>query len=389
LPWYIFLWRDSSFDFLQFSIDGVKCNKCKKRSHLRSFRLVSQFWLNPRNSTSKLTALENFNMASSNDPHADTAMPAHDTSSDAPSPPLPPPRPPQVRHTHGTSHRSPPHHTTERHGMDYYPGTYHPDPNTHHPSDSGAHWHPPQYRARNWYYPPRHSNYYHPGAAESYPPEPPQLPEAFHPPRHEYATQTPSLVTPVRRASELHASSSQPRSHHDVASAAATSPFREGAPAGASPHNYSGIIWDVQPSDILCGRGAPTNYHYGNEAFRKLVKDYQTVYLCAKRSDKPRIAAELLQLVHSRGGRFLRRVKTSHHGISRYAWEELVEQRSYEKVCQALREGAPELRRKMMATSKIVRSPDEKENYTNSSSKHDDDHFRYHPDDSHPHGFRG
>ena len=138
------------------------------------------------------------------------------------------------------------------------------------------------------------------------------------------------------------------------------------------------IIWEAQPMDILCGRGAAVNFHHGNHVFRDMVKEYQTVYLCSKRSDKPRIAAELMELVRSKGGRFLRRIKTTYNGQSRFAWEEIGQRRRYEKVCQALREGAPELRRQMMATATKIgdfnhkeHSAIEKENRGN-REHHDD-----------------
>lgn len=107
------------------------------------------------------------------------------------------------------------------------------------------------------------------------------------------------------------------------------------------------IIWDLKEYDVLCGRGAPTNYHSGNSFLRKLVNEYQTVYLCSKRSDKPGIAWKLLDIVTSHGGRFVRRNK-AHKGNSNFGWEQLTDKQAYEKICQALREGAPDLRRRML-----------------------------------------
>ena len=100
---------------------------------------------------------------------------------------------------------------------------------------------------------------------------------------------------------------------------------------------------------IVCGRGAPSQYHYGNQAFKELVGQYQTSYLCAKRSDKPDIAMKLLDMVKERGGRFVRRKKAAGH----FCWETIGDKASYERVCQALREGAPELRQKMLSASSI------------------------------------
>jgi hypothetical protein len=146
------------------------------------------------------------------------------------------------------------------------------------------------------------------------------LPDAFIPPRHSFAYKPPSQEK-FKKASEK----------NTITKLIATTSF----------------IWELQPSDIVCGRGAPTNYHHGNQSFRSMVKKRQTEYLCSVRRDKPTIAMELLEKVHARGGRFVRRVKTTG---SRFAWEEINEKKAYEKVCQALREGAPEIRREMIAS---------------------------------------
>lgn len=56
-----------------------------------------------------------------------------------------------------------------------------------------------------------------------------------------------------------------------------------------------------------------------------------------------------MNIIRFRGGRFLRRCKRN--GVSwergHFVWVEVDPQKSYEKACQALREGAPELRRKL------------------------------------------
>jgi hypothetical protein len=110
--------------------------------------------------------------------------------------------------------------------------------------------------------------------------------------------------------------------------------------------------------DIVCGRGAPTNYHYGNQAFKDLVGEYQTGYLCAKRSDKPHLAMKIMDIVKDRGARFVRREKAAGRSI----WVEIDAKGAYEKVCQALRQGAPEMRSKSLsavAARKGLRERDE------------------------------
>jgi hypothetical protein len=102
----------------------------------------------------------------------------------------------------------------------------------------------------------------------------------------------------------------------------------------------------LQPLDIVCGRGAPKNFLYGNQVFRELVEEYQTKYFCAKRSDKADIAMKVMDIVKARGGRFVRRQKAA--GL--FCWEPIGDRRAYEKVCQALRDGAPDLQRQVLST---------------------------------------
>lgn len=104
---------------------------------------------------------------------------------------------------------------------------------------------------------------------------------------------------------------------------------------------------DLHPTDVVCGRGAPTHFHPGNQAYRQLVKGFETAYLCAKRSEKPVIAMEIMDVLKGRG---VRMVKKDGYSF----WVEIGDQSAYEKVCQSLREGAPELRRQMLSAC-IVR----------------------------------
>jgi hypothetical protein len=105
---------------------------------------------------------------------------------------------------------------------------------------------------------------------------------------------------------------------------------------------------ELGPFDVVCGRGAPTDYNPGNLWFKNLSHQFETAYLCAKRSDKPGVAKKLLEAMQSHGGRFVRRERASGGMV----WIEIEERRAYEKVCQALREGAPGLRRQVFALSK-------------------------------------
>lgn len=105
----------------------------------------------------------------------------------------------------------------------------------------------------------------------------------------------------------------------------------------------NGIIYNVTDQDVLCGRGAPTNQHPGNQYFRDIISQFQLPYTAARRSRKPEIALRVVRIIEENGGRFLKRNKYCSRG-GHFGWEEVGAQRAYEKACQALRDGAPEMR---------------------------------------------
>ncbi|KAI2509068.1 hypothetical protein MHU86_5316 [Fragilaria crotonensis] len=128
-------------------------------------------------------------------------------------------------------------------------------------------------------------------------------------------------------------------------------------------------IYNIQSSDVLCGRGGATNSHSGNRSFRSLVKRHQDKYLKAKKRDKPGVAALIVDLIRNRGGRFLRRHDESmNHGMGgggimngqhHVLWVDIGNERAREKTCQALREGAPELRRRRSRGASTSSSSDD------------------------------
>lgn len=130
------------------------------------------------------------------------------------------------------------------------------------------------------------------------------------------------------------------------------------------------FVYEIHEADVLCGRGAPTTWHPGNQYFRLLIEKYQHRYLAAKRIDKPEIATHILELIRERGGRFLKRVKVTGVGPSgHFCWQDIGEQRAYEKACQALREGAPEIRRQLAAKELASISQTAEERSDQSSSR--------------------
>ena len=149
-------------------------------------------------------------------------------------------------------------------------------------------------------------------------------------------------------------------------------------PLAYPPHLYYGTYWppplpmveyitDIQNDDVLSGRGGATNTHKGNRAFRALVKDHQDEYLKAKKRDKPAVASRIVELIRQKGGRFLRRWDTDAAG--NVLWVDIGDERAREKTCQALREGAPELRRRQKEAASSS-SSDEEDNDTKRSPKH-------------------
>ena len=102
---------------------------------------------------------------------------------------------------------------------------------------------------------------------------------------------------------------------------------------------------------VLSGRGGATNSHSGNRAFRSLVKQYQSNYLKVKKCDKPKVADTIVNIIHQKGGRFLKRHKSK--GVF---WVELSKDKAREKTCQALRERAPEIRRRRSVLDEDISS---------------------------------
>jgi hypothetical protein len=68
-------------------------------------------------------------------------------------------------------------------------------------------------------------------------------------------------------------------------------------------------FFELNPNDVLCGRGSGPNDHVGNVEFRNLVMTRKAEYLAAaSRGAKGRIAYDIINAVRSRGGRFLRKL---------------------------------------------------------------------------------
>lgn len=111
--------------------------------------------------------------------------------------------------------------------------------------------------------------------------------------------------------------------------------------AASSAH----VVQEYNDRDILCGRGALMIWHPGNQVFRRLVQTHRQRYFFSRRQEKKKIATQIMDEVRAHGGRFLRRSQSSDGLNEINVWIEIDEERAYQKTCQALREGAPEIRK--------------------------------------------
>ena len=97
--------------------------------------------------------------------------------------------------------------------------------------------------------------------------------------------------------------------------------------------------------DILSGRGNGANQHSGNIYFRNLISNYKRKYVLSEPAIKKQITNQVLNIVQGRHppGRFLRQEAKSGE------WTQLDRETALRKTAQALREKAPELKKKVLA----------------------------------------
>ena len=117
----------------------------------------------------------------------------------------------------------------------------------------------------------------------------------------------------------------------------------ESHPVGQPPP--SNIVTVRNENDVLLGRGAPIIHNTGNVRFRELVRRRKDEYTRAERHHtKNEIAREIVEAVHRRNGRFLRKVEdpqeTSALGVPEgvTAWRIVDPTVALEKAKQALRD---------------------------------------------------
>jgi len=92
---------------------------------------------------------------------------------------------------------------------------------------------------------------------------------------------------------------------------------------------------EVGENDVLYGRGGSTNKNSGNVNFRTLILAYQPQYKQSRRIFKPRIAEMIVQIIRTRGGRFLK------YDDSKDELVEVDDEMAVTKTSQALRDTVP------------------------------------------------
>lgn len=178
------------------------------------------------------------------------------------------------------------------------------------------------------------SEYYHPHQ------QPPVQEEERERPGTPASNESAKTIVTPGKATERNSDTNHLFTSSSSSEKAIVTPGDKTGAEGACTFRSSSPFVHLSESDIVCGRGAPTNFHVGNSRFRELVNGYHRSYFVAKRSDKPRIAMKILDILASRGARFVRRIKGASSSASH--WEEVVNKIAYEKVCQALRDaGGP------------------------------------------------
>jgi len=124
---------------------------------------------------------------------------------------------------------------------------------------------------------------------------------------------------------------------------------------------------DVNSYDVLCGRGGGTNSQVGNRRFRKLVQEFQPIYLLARRKEKPLLARTIVLIIRKRGGRFLK--KDDETG----ELYEVGDTKAEAKTSQALREGLDVRATKSAASNILDKKKKKKGKGSNKSDEDDDD----------------
>jgi hypothetical protein len=102
------------------------------------------------------------------------------------------------------------------------------------------------------------------------------------------------------------------------------------------------MVTEPRETDVLCGRGGAALRHPGNQTYRRLVNLNKGLYITCLKTEKLKISRSIVAAIREQRGRFLE--KEGEGG----AWYDIGDKKAIEKTSQALREGQPKLRQKIV-----------------------------------------
>lgn len=101
-------------------------------------------------------------------------------------------------------------------------------------------------------------------------------------------------------------------------------------------------ITDPRDTDVLCGRGGAALRHPGNQTYRRLVNLNKGLYITCLKTEKLKISRSIVAAIREQNGRFLEK------DAAKGSWFDIGDKKAIEKTSQALREGQPKLRQKIV-----------------------------------------
>lgn len=104
-------------------------------------------------------------------------------------------------------------------------------------------------------------------------------------------------------------------------------------------------VTDPVDSDVLCGRGGAALRHPGNQTYRRLVNLNKGLYITCLKTEKLKISRSIVAAIREQKGRFLEKDTSD---SSNKIWFDIGDKKAIEKTSQALREGQPKLRQKIV-----------------------------------------
>jgi hypothetical protein len=94
--------------------------------------------------------------------------------------------------------------------------------------------------------------------------------------------------------------------------------------------------------DVLCGRGGAALRHPGNQTYRRLVNLNKGLYITCLKTEKLKISRSIVAAIREQNGRFIEKNTTND------MWYDIGDKKAVEKTSQALREGQPKLRQRIV-----------------------------------------